>query len=143
MIRIRVEKWVDEALTLEKCPEELKRAVRSEKTRLNTFIDSLTQSLEQAESINFKRKVFVKEKTYQEFVYSMVTWFVAGIEKEAKRRYESDLARLAREAEISKFKEFDEVLAGKQVGEFAEAGVVTSEKIDKEREKALDQKINT
>jgi hypothetical protein len=140
MLAHKIKKWFEEATRLAPFEDELKRAVLRDNSRVQFFISGLTQQLEQAESINVKRGKFIKEKTYQEFVYSMTTLFLTGIKREAERRYESDLAKLARKAEADKIKEFDQVIAGKAEGEFADAGVITNDKIDAQREKYLEEK---
>lgn len=141
MLNVKVKQWFEEGVRLNlEAPQELKDTLLRGHPRLQGFIDRMTAELLNAEKVCRERGVFLKEKTMQDTVYDMTKVFMQGMEGEAKRRYESDLQRLAREAEQSKIQEFEDVLDGKATGEFAEAGVITNEEIDSQREKALEQK---
>lgn len=140
MLRSQIKKWFREAvqLDLEIDPELKRMLLREDHPNLNRFLDNLTAQFEQADRECRRRGLVLKAKTIQDTVYDMEKVFVMGLMGEAKNRYESDLAKAAREAEAQKIKEFEDVLAGKATGEFAEAGVITNEKIDSEREAALE-----
>lgn len=141
MLRVKVRQWFEEAVRLDlEAPQALKDTLLRGHPKLEGFLESMTGELLRAERICKSRGVTVREKTMQDFVYDMTKYFMQGMEGEAKKRYESDLARLAREAEANKIQEFEDVLSGNASGEFAEAGVITDEKIDNQREKALEEK---
>jgi len=139
MDKVQVKKWFEEAVRLDlEAPQELKDALLRGHPNLDGFILKMTKQIQEAQLINFKRRRPVSQKTIQDFVYDMTKYFMKGMQGEAEKRYESDLKRAAREAEESKLKEFESVLAGKAEGEFAEAGVISNEKIDQAREKELE-----
>ena len=139
MLRPKIKKWFEEAIRLNmEAPEELKRMLLRGHPKVEGFLDHITGQVIQADKLCLARGLVLKEKTIQDTVYDMTKYFMAGIELEAKKRYESDLARSAREAEAQKIKEFDAVLAGQAEGEFAEAGVISNDKVDAQREAALE-----
>ena len=139
MLRIKIKAWFQEAVRLDlESPQELKAVLLRGHPRLEGFIDNMCAQIEQAEKVCRVKGVVLREKTIQDFTYDMAKYFMKGMEGEAKRRYESDLERIAREAKAQKLQEFDAVLEGKPEGEFAEAGVISNEKIDKEREAFLE-----
>lgn len=139
MDKAQVKKWFEEAVRLDlEAPQELKDTLLRGHPNLESFLDRMTRQLSQAQMINFKRRRPISQKTLQDFVYDMTKYFMKGMQGEAEKRYESDLKRAAREAEEQRLKEFDQVLEGKSVGEFAEAGVISNEQIDKAREQALE-----
>lgn len=71
-------------------------------------------------------------------VKEMTNLFVLGIEGEANRRMESDLARAKREQEAARIAEMDSTLEGKAAGAFEEMGVITDEKaLGPARDKAI------
>lgn len=141
MLREQIKKWYREAIQLDfEIEPELKRKLLAEDhPNLNKFIDNLCEQFIQAEKQCRHRGLILKMKTMQDTVYDLTKYFVMGLQGEAKRRYESDLEKSAREAETAKIKEFEDVLQGKPTGEFAEAGVISNEKIDAEREAALER----
>ena len=140
MLRQKIKTWFDEAVALDPhAPQDLKDVLKRGHPKLQRCIDELCKQIEQAERQCRKKGLVLKTKTLQDFTYDMAKYFLKGFEGEARRRYESDLQRLAREAEATKIKDFDSVLAGTPVGEFAEAGVLSNEKIDKEREDYLEK----
>lgn len=138
----KVRQWFKEAVNLHPtAASELKHSVLQENPvplNVQLFLDNLTRELKKADKINMRRGVYLKEKTYQETVYDMTNLFISGFESVVNKRKESELARVAREAEDAKKKEFDDVLAGNATGEFAEAGVISDEKEDNKRERALE-----
>lgn len=139
MDKTQVKKWFEEAVRLDlTAPQELKEALLKGHPNLDGFITKMTLQIQQAQLINFKRRRPVSQKTLQDFVYDMTKYFMQGMQGEAEKRYESDLKRAAREAEEQKIAEFESVLSGKAEGEFAEAGVITNEKIDQKREAELE-----
>lgn len=141
MLNVKVRQWFEEAVRLDlTAPQELKETLLRGHPKLEGFLENLAGEIIKAEGICKTRGIVLKEKTIQDFVYDMTKFFMAGMEGEAKKRYESDLARLAREAEASKIQEFEDVLSGNASGEFAEAGVISNEEIDNKREKALEEK---
>jgi hypothetical protein len=141
MLKIKVKQWFFEAIKLDvDCPPELRAILERGHPRLEGFIARMAFELETALNINARKGIMISPNTQQQIVYDMTKYFVLGLKTEAKKRYESDLERLAREAEAQKLKEFDDVLSGNATGEFAEAGVITNEAIDKEREDFLAEK---
>lgn len=137
MLRPQLQKWFEEAVRLDlEAPQDLKDVLLRGHPKVENFLNNMCAQIEKAEQVCRGRGVQLKQKTLQDFTYDMAKYFMKGIEGEARRRYESDLQRIAREAEAQKQKEFDAVLAGKPEGEFLEAGVISNEEIDKQREDA-------
>lgn len=135
MLRAQIKKWFEEAVALDNvAPRELKDAVLRASPRVNHFIDNLYKEFLSAEKLCKQRGTTLKLKTMQDATYDMTKVFLTGMEGEARRRYESDFDKSMRAIEQAKIKEFDAVLAGKAEGEFAEAGVISNEKIDNERQ---------
>lgn len=141
MLREQIKKWFREAVQLDiEIETELKRKLLAEDhPNLNKFLDNLCDQIEKADEQCRRKGLVLKQKTIQDTVYDFTKYFALGIQGEAKRRYESDLEKSAREAELAKVEEFEDVLQGKATGEFAEAGVISNEKIDAEREAALER----
>lgn len=138
MLRNQIKQWFNEAVRLNvQAPQELKDSLLRGHPNLDNFLDRMCAQIEKADQVCRSRGVQLKQKTLQDFTYDMANYFMKGMEGEAKRRYESDMQRLAREAEEQRLKEFDAVLAGRPEGEFAEAGVISNEQIDKAREAEL------
>jgi len=139
MLRTQIKMWFNEAIKLDKdAPRELKDSLLKGHPKLEGFIDNLTAQVLEAEKKCRQRGVQLKKKTIQDFVYDLTKYFMQGMEGEARRRYETDFQKAVRDAKINQEKEFDEVLAGNVSGEFAEAGIITNEKIDREREVGLE-----
>jgi hypothetical protein len=139
MLRLQVKAWFIEAVKLDmEAPRELKESILRGHERLEGFYDNLTAQIIKAEKVLKVRGKTIKKQTLQDFVYDMAKYFMKGLEGEAKRRYETDLQKFYREQEEKKIKEFDAVLDGNPEGEFAEAGVITNEEIDKQREAFLE-----
>lgn len=139
MLRLQVKQWFLEAVRLDlEAPQELRETILRGHERLDGFYDNLTAQILKAEKVLAIKGKTVKKQTLQDFVYDMAKYFMKGMEGEAKRRYETDLQKFYREQEEKKIKEFDAVLSGKAEGDFAEAGVITNEEIDKQREDALE-----
>lgn len=150
MLKAQVKRYFDEAVKLNiEAPQELKNALLRGHPKIDAFIDNIVKEIHVAERDPRIRSGFIKQKVIQDFVYDIVKYFMLGLEGEANRRKESDLARIARDAQVDKEKEFDAVLSGEAFGEFAEAGVISNEEIDNAREATLEahdeaiQKIKT
>lgn len=142
-LRDNIKKWFYEAVALDQsATQELKETLKRGHPNLERFLDNMCGQIMEAEKKCQARGVLLKEKTLQDFTYDMARYFMVGMEGEAKRRYESDLAKSAREAEASKLKEFDDFLAGGEDNEFADSGVVHDESIDKARETELERKAS-
>ena len=140
MFRSQVKTWFTEAVRLNtEAPQELKDVLLRGHPNLDNFLNNIEKQLVEADAILQKRGKVVKLETLKGFVYDMTNLFLKGFEGEAKRRYESDLERLRREAEQNAVKEMDAFLEGDNDNEFGEAGVVTNEKLEKEREDALER----
>lgn len=138
MLKQQIRKWFFEAVQLDtEAPNELKDVLKRGHPNLDHFIDNLCGQIEKADKVCQSKGLVLKQKTLQNFTYDMAKYFMRGMEGEAKKRYESDIQRAAREAAEQQRKEFDAVLAGKAEGEFLEAGVISNEQIDKAREVEL------
>ena len=126
-----IRKWFKEAVQLADCDPELKRMLLREyppHPRLETFLDNLGQQFVEADKILVKKGLFVKRETMQTTVYDMTKVFITGFELEAKKRFESDLAKSAREAEAAKVAAMDDFLNGGTDNEYAEElGLINEE----------------
>lgn len=141
MLFYKVERWFKEAVQLHPtASSDLKQTLLRGHPGLDAFLRRITREIEKADLHLRRQGKIVKQKTMQDLVYDMTNYFIIGMEGEANRRRESDLARIAREAEQNKIQEFESVLAGNAVGEFAEAGVVNDEKLEKQREAHLEKR---
>jgi len=136
MFREQIKKWFKEAIQLD--PEietELKhKLLRDDHPNLEKFYDNMTEQFIQAEKVCRARKIILKQKTLQDTVYDMAKVFVIGLKAEAEKRYASDLEKMKAEQAKQKIKEFEDVLSGNPTEEFLEAGIITDEKIDAQRE---------
>jgi hypothetical protein len=77
-----------------------------------------------------RRKEGKKPATFAQVIWlieEMTTVFVVSIETEAKRRMESDLAKLQREQEAQIQKDLDLTLEGKPQGIYEEMGLIANE----------------
>jgi len=147
MMMFKVRQWFEEAVRLHPtASSELKQTLLRGHPNLDEFLRKITVQLNQAYLILLKKGTIIKPKTQQDFVYDLTNYFILGMEGEAKRRYESDLARSAREAEAAKLQEFESVLEGNAIGEFAEAGVINDKELEEQRQsylEARDKKIQS
>lgn len=136
MLRIQIKKWFFEAVALDtQYPQSLKDTLKtSGHKNLETFYDNMVIQLEEAEKKCLKQGTPLKLDTMREAVYSMAPLFMQGMTGESIQRYEADIQKSLRAHEADKIKEFESVLSGNAEGEFAEAGVITNEKIDQQRE---------
>lgn len=142
MLRLQIKKWFWEAVALDlKYPTDMKESLKlNGHKNLEGFFDRLTKEIEEAEVKCKAQGTPLKQSTVQEAVYSMTEVFLQGMMGERIGQFEADVQKVKRQHEADKIKEFDAVLAGKAEGEFAEAGVITNEKIDKQREVGFDVK---
>lgn len=136
MLKLNIKKWFWEAVALDtKYPLSMKETLKtSGHKNLEGFFDNLVIQFEQAEKKCIAQGTPLKLDTMREAVYSMASVFMQGMEGESIQRYEADIKKQLREKEADKIKEFESVLSGNAEGEFAEAGVITDEKIDAQRE---------
>lgn len=111
---------------------------RERHPNLERFFENMAEELIRVQRTRVKRgRKIATDEQLAWLVGQMAEVFVSGMHKEAKRRYETDIERAKREFEAAKIKEFDDTLDGRPSGEFAEAGVITNEKIDGEREESI------
>jgi hypothetical protein len=136
VLKLNVKKWFYEAVALDTTyPKELKDTLKtSGHKNLEGFFDNMVFQLEEAEKKCLKQGTPLKLDTMREAVYSMAPIFMQGMTGESIQRYEADIQKSIREHEADKIKEFESVLSGNAEGEFAEAGVITNEEIDQQRE---------
>lgn len=100
--------------------------------RLPLMFKNLATELDKVQTARLlKKKKPIAEKILKDVIYDMVNLFIAGVEMEAKKRYESDLAKAALEAEAQKAKDLDSTASGKVSGEyqeiFTEGGVIATD----------------
>lgn len=135
MLKIQIKKWFEEAVRLDTVAhQDLKDAVLRASPRVDVFINNLVKEFQAAEKLCKAKGLTLKLKTMQDATYDMTKVFLTGMEGEARRRYESDFDKTMRQIKADQEKEFDAVLAGKAEGEFAEAGVISNEEIDNQRQ---------
>lgn len=140
MFHAQIKVWFEEAVRLNTdCPEELKRKLLAfDHPLIVRFFGKMNEQFVEAERLCRLRRLPLKIETLKLAMYDMTGMFILGLKGRAKLMYESDLAKAARVAEADKIKEFESVLAGNPIGEFAEAGVISDEKIDRAREAQLE-----
>jgi hypothetical protein len=139
MLKLNIKKWFWEAVAFDtQYPLSMKETLKtSGHKNLEGFFDNLVIQFEEAEKKCIAQGTPLKLDTMREAVYSMASVFMQGMEGESIQRYEADIQKAIREKEADKIKEFESVLSGNAEGEFAEAGVITNEEIDKQREVSL------
>lgn len=131
-----------EAIALDiKFPSDLKQSLKNNgHPNLEKFFDSMVVQINDAEKqlalIGLPR---LKPETITQTVFCMAEAFLTGMQGEKNLQTESEFKKLEREREADKIKVFDEVLKGNNVDEFKEAGLITSDAIDSQREKTLEQ----
>jgi hypothetical protein len=91
---------------------ELKASIKRGGARVDLCVSNIVKEIEKANVILAPNGLFVTEDTMRSTTYDLCDVFILGAELEAKRRYESDLEKAARAAEVSKAKEADDFLAG-------------------------------
>lgn len=145
MLRLQIKKWFWEAIALDvKYPQDLKDSLKlNGHPNLETFFDNLVKEIEQAEIKCKAQRTPLKNSTVQEAVYTMAEVFLIGMENERRMQFEAEINKSVRQKESDKIKEFEAVLAGKAEGEFAEAGLITNEKIDSQREVGFKEEVRT
>lgn len=116
-------------------PSDLKRALKAHE-RVPSFITNLCVEIERVQDLTMrtKQKKF-SDKLIKELVYDMTNMFIAGVESEAKARYESDVAKTLRESQAQSKKDLESSATGKLSGEYKdladEAGMImTDERSD-------------
>ena len=115
-----VKKTYQEAIALKQIPSDLKVALKSHE-RIPLMFKNLAAELDKVQASRLiKKKKPISEKILKDVIYDMVDIFIAGVEMEAKKRYESDLAKAASEAEAQKAKDLDATASGKVSGEYQE-----------------------
>jgi hypothetical protein len=104
-------------------PSELRRALKAHE-RLPTFMERVALELAQVQDLRVtKGKAPVSEATIVATICDMTEVFISSVLMEANRKRETDLARVAREAELQYQRELEQTASGTPTGEFAEAGV--------------------
>jgi hypothetical protein len=132
------------------CPPELRFSLlgcenpaikTSQSENIDKFCENLGWHLKEAQRIRVTKRGRPPHdlKVLKDTVYDMVNVFIMQLEHTAKRMYESDLVKSAREKEAQAIKDMDATLAGKPTAEFEEMGIVTSETIDTQREKTFSE----
>lgn len=132
--KAQITKWFIEAV--EKHPKAssdlkrtLKHAIKNKSPRIMEFINKLYTQILDAKCVQIRKR----QKPYSdhEFKWAITEFtnlFVMGMEGEAQRRIESDLARIARDKKAQETAEMDQTLAGNPQGIFEEMGLVADEK---------------
>lgn len=134
-----VKRWVFEAVRLSSAPQELREVIaRAEKDlskfpRLKTFIDNLTSEVKKAQATLIMRGRTIKPQTVKGLVYDFTNVFLQNCQTEAKRKYESDMARIVREQKAQELKDMEKTLEGTPSGIFEEGGVLVDEETRKDQ----------
>ncbi len=141
ILRIKVKEWFTEAVKMNFDADPLLReTLLRGHPNVEGFLGRITFQLAKSERQCSQKGTKLTEENKKWCVTDMTKLFMKGMEGEAKRRYENDQAKIQRQKEADQLKEFESVLAGKPEGEFAEAGVITNEEIDKRQEKIFTEK---
>lgn len=100
---------------------ELKRALFAKGSMLKEYTQMLFKELKKCESdLALKKNKSLKTETYKSFVADMADNFVKSMELTANERMQSDLKRLAVQAEKEKQKDMEATSNGKPQGFFEE-----------------------
>lgn len=103
---------------------ELKAALRAHE-RVPAFIDNLALEIEKVAALRQKRgKRNLDEKIVKEMVYDVTAIFIAGLQTQAKRNFESDMERIAREQALQKQKDLEQTAEGNISGDYEEFGII-------------------
>lgn len=130
--------WFLEAVRMNvKADPELKhQLITGKHPRVDKMRDNLFNELQKACFLMYqKKRRYPKPETVKGMVYDFVKLFMDGLEMKAKRMYESDLSRIAREQELANLKDLEATDQGQAQGVFADAGVMISDQT-----KTLEQK---
>lgn len=129
MLNNKVRAWFMDAVALHPTANtELKASIKRGGARVDLCIANIVKEVEKANILLAPKGLFVTEETMRSTTYDLCDVFILGAELEAKRRYESDLEKAARAAEVSKAKEADDFLTGGTENEYAqELGLVNGE----------------
>lgn len=116
-----VQKAFNDAIKSAPVDSELKKAA-TRHPNTKSFLQNLYKQLVEVEVMRMKQgKPRLKAKTVQDTVRDFTYKLLQGIETEALRRGESDLARIKREQEAQKQKDLEvSERTGNFVGEFAQ-----------------------
>lgn len=128
LIEPKLRKWFhDYVKSNNEIPNELKHSLTNNKNspRYERFIKRLSYELNQAIAIaEIKNGKPLAHPTIKGTAHDMFNIFIAGLMIDAHKMYETESARLARQAEIDKQKEFEAAISNKADGELAEAGII-------------------
>lgn len=116
-----VKKTYQEAVALNsRIPLDLKTALKSHE-KIPLFFKNIAEELEkaQAERTAKGQKPF-SEKTIKDFIYDVTEMFIMGIKAEADARAQSEIDRLAKQAEADRKKDLESTIAGKPAGDYAD-----------------------
>lgn len=115
-----VKKTYQEAIALKQMPSDLRTALKYHE-RMPLMFKNLALELDKLQTTRIlKKKKPFAEKIIKDVIYDMVDIFISGVELEAKSRYESDMAKLAAQAEAQKAKDLDATASGNVSGEYQE-----------------------
>ena len=114
-----VKKTYQEAISLNSSiSSDLRHALRAHE-RMPLMFNNLAKELQNVQDLRLRQnKKLIDEKTLKNVVYDFTNIFIAGVEAEAKSRYESDIQRLAAEAEAQKKADLDATASGKTSGDY-------------------------
>lgn len=99
---------------------ELKASLK-EHPKTKQLLDNLHMELLKVDVLRRSQgKKSLKEQTIADTVRDFTYKFITGVEGEANKRIESDLKRLAREAELQKQKDLEATANGNVSGEYKE-----------------------
>lgn len=113
------QKYFNEAIKTAPVSGELRRAAIKHKN-FASFQEKLYKQVLDVELLRQRQnKPRLKDATVRDLIYSFVHTYLSGVEGEAVKRAESDIARELREREASKLKDLDQtVTTGKLTGEY-------------------------
>lgn len=126
-----VKKTYVEAIALKQIPDDLRTALRSHE-RMPLMFVNLAKELEKAQNTLLRKgKKKADDKTIKTIIYDMIDIFIAGIEEEARKRYQSDLDKHAEEAKAQAVKDIKDTADGNVSGDFKdifkEGGVIATD----------------
>jgi rubrerythrin len=122
--------WYIEAVRMNvKADPELREMLLAQKhPRVVKMLDHLFKEIQKACFLIYqKKKRYPLPQTVKGMVYDFTKLFMDGLENQAKRMYESDLSRIAREQELANLKDLEATDQGHAQGVFADAGVMIND----------------
>jgi hypothetical protein len=121
MLKDKISTWFYQAVEESQHKYELKQAILKKPLHVKEFEQSLISNVLEATPIA-ARKIGqdIKTENLKSLVYDLTNIYLNGIEKEAQRRIQSDIARAIEARKKQDLEDLDKTVSGTPSGEFKE-----------------------